>query len=482
MMKLSDFNDKFVAFCKENGLIHRGDKIILGISGGADSTALLFALVELRSRMDLKLLAAHVNYHLRGEDSDRDEEYVKKICFEKNVPIVIKKSKLKTKSNLENKARELRFDYFNTLLAQYKFDKIALGHNREDQAETMIYRFFRGAGITGLKGILPKTINLIHPLICFSRRDITAYLESIGRAWREDKSNQEYTFVRNRIRNELLPWLKDNLNPKIVNKLSGAASMFAEAEEILHDIAIRRLSKTRNSQSDDTINLSVYNLKKIKPVIRFYLYREVYKTLNNGSMKDFYHNHFEEIEALLSTEGSKEFHLPHGISVFKLYESLIFSTIDPFERKDDELSREVQNIRSRISFGDYRIGMKKLKKLPSKRKLYEDESTAYIDYDKVTFPITMRYRQAGDRFHPLGMEHSKSLKDFFIDEKVPKFERDNILIFTDAQKIIWVGGLRIDNRVAIGKATKTILMLRIEKISASKTRAAERIKKRDNDE
>lgn len=476
------FFDKFVAFCRENRLIQPNDKIIVGFSGGADSTALLFALAELRSKINLKLLVAHVNYHLRGDDSEQDEEFAKKICFQKNIPIVVKNAKLTSSSNLENRARELRFEYFNTLMRQYKFDKIALGHNREDQAETMIYRFFRGSGITGLKGILPKSNNLIHPLINFSRNEICEYLQSMQQNWREDKSNQETTFTRNKIRNELLPWLKENLNPRIVPKLSTSASLFAETEEILHDIAVRRFSKIRNSQSDETVDLSVYNLKKVKPVIRFYLYREVYKNLNNGSMKDFYQNHFEEIEALLYTDGSKMYHLPHGISVFKLYESLLFSTIDPFERKDEEKSREVPNIRSRISFGDYRIVMKKLKILPSKRKMHEDENRAYIDYDKVSFPITLRYRQPGDRFQPLGMEHFKRLKDFFIDEKVPKFERDNILIFTDAEKIIWVSGLRIDNRVAIGEATKNILMLRIERISASKTRAAERIKKRDRDE
>ncbi|HHE37315.1 MAG TPA: hypothetical protein ENL20_01940, partial [Candidatus Cloacimonetes bacterium] len=159
----------------------------------------------------------------------------------------------------------------------------------------------------------------------------------------------------------------------------------------------------------------------------------------------------------------------------KEYYELIFYRTTRKKEIDIKNKKEITSLRNRMTFEDYRIIMKKLKKLPNKRYLFEDKNTVYLDFDQSSFPLYIRHRLPGDKFFPLGMDHPKKIKDFFIDEKIPKFDRDKILIFCDEEKILWIAGLRIDNRVALSEKTKNILMIKIEKMSVQKARHAERI-------
>jgi len=477
MKNNSNFLAKLERFVFENKLIKSGDKVLVGFSGGADSTSLLLGLWHLKSRFRFSILAAHINYNLRGDDSINDEEFVKNFCFKRNISLVIKSVTLKTESDLENKARKLRFTYFNKIANLYKINKIALGHNKNDQAETVILRLFRGAGLTGLRGIKPINDHIIHPLLPFSRQEILDFLQKENISWREDLSNQENIYSRNKIRNELLPWITKNLNAKVIDKLFGTSSILGEMDDILRNLANHRISKALIKHPQNDFRLSLETLRKTKSILRFYIYREIYKRLS-GDEKDFYQKNFEEIESIIYSNGSKKIILPKNVYVFKEYNDLIIGNVSELEEIDVQNKREIVSLRNRFTFEDYRIIMKKLKKIPHKRYLFEDKKITYIDLDKTSFPITIRHRQPGDRFYPFGMKHSKKLKDFFIDEKVPKFERDKVLLFCDNEKILWIAGMRIDNRVAVTDSTKNILKLKIEKIATSKARPAERFKKR----
>lgn len=477
MKNSSNFLAKLERFVFENKLIKTGDKVLVGFSGGADSTSLLLGLWHLKSRYRFSILAAHINYNLRGDDSLIDQEFVKNFCFKRNISLVIKSVTLKTESNLENKAREIRFEYFNKISTLYKINKIALGHNKNDQAETVILRLFRGAGLTGLRGIKPMNNQIIHPLLPFSRQEILDFLKQENTLWREDLSNQENIFSRNKVRNELLPWITKNLNAKVIERLFDTSSIFGEMDDILRNLANLRISKALIKHSQDDFRFSLEILRKTKSILRFYIYREIYKRLS-GDEKDFYQKNFEIIESIIYSQGSKKIILPKNIYVFKEYNDLIFGNVSELEEIDVQNKREIVSLRNRFTFEDYRIIMKKLKKIPPKRYLFEDKKITYIDLDKTSFPITIRHRQSGDRFYPLGMKNSKKLKDFFIDEKVPKFERDKVLLFCDNEKILWIAGMRIDNRVAVTNSTKNILKLKIEKIASHKARPAERFKKR----
>jgi tRNA(Ile)-lysidine synthase len=471
------FLRKFEEFVFDKGLLKNGDKILVGYSGGADSTALLTALWQLKSHYKLNLLAVHINYNLRAEESQQDEEFVKQFCFHRNISLVVENCDLESSSGVENNAREIRFKFFRKVAKLYKMNKIALGHNRKDQAETILFRLFRGSGYTGLKGIEPQTGEIVHPLLPFSRSEITSYLKQQKISWREDSTNQQNTYTRNKLRNVLLPWLEENLNTDIVNKLYQTANIFAETDQIMQQLAARSLNKATLHEKDDKLVLSIETLQKTLSALRYYLYRLAYQNFT-GTDKDFYSSNFEEIEAVLDSEGSKQVDLPHDIVVLKEYDKLIFANKQILEYDNKDNSKEIDRIRNRSSFEDYRIIMKKLKKLPKTKYLYEDKYTAYLDLDKLEFPLKIRHRQPGDRFKPLGMHHSKKLKDFFIDEKVPKFERDKVVLFCDNKKIIWVCGYRIDDRLAITQNTDNILKIKLEKISRKKTRKAERIRKK----
>jgi tRNA(Ile)-lysidine synthase len=476
-MNINGFIERFEQYSVKHKLFKSGEKILVGFSGGADSTALLLALWHLKSKYGYSLLAAHVNYDLRGEDSKLDEQYARKFCFDRNISIVVKNITIDSTSNVENHAREVRFKYFNNLRKLYKIQKIVLGHNREDQAETLLFRMFRGSGYTGIKGISPITDDVVHPLLSFSRKDITSYLELEGIKWREDLSNKDNTYSRNKIRNQMIPWIQEHLNPNVVTKLYETAEIFSETDDILESLAKRRFLKAQIKHSKDECRLSTKIIKKTRSVLRYYVYKEAYSRIN-GNSKDFYHNNFIEIENLLTSDGSKQIYLPNNVYVFKEYDELIFTNIDFSKSENIENEKEITSLRNRSTFEDYRIIMKKLKKMPTKRNLFEDKDIAYLDLDKTSFPITIRHRKPGDRFHPLGMQHNKKLKDFLIDEKIPKFDRDKVLIFCDKEKIIWLAGYRIDDRVVTSEQTQNILQISIEKMATKKMRAAERIAKK----
>ena len=472
-----NFLQRFEEFAIEKKLFQNRQHILVGVSGGPDSTALLQALYYLRPKYRLHLLAAHINYNTRGEDSKEDEAFVKRLCFDRNISVVSMQAHLEPDaSSFENEAREIRMNYFEKLQQQYRIHRIALGHNKQDQAETVLFRMFRGAAVSGMKGILPISGDIIHPLLPFSREDIEQFLVDEGIQWRTDSSNRENHYTRNRIRNELFPWVEKNINPHIVDKLYDSAAIFAETEEILRGIVQRRLNKHIIDRMENSLQIPISLLQKQKPVLRFYMYREIFNYLK-GDEKDFYTVHFERIERIFDSRGSKQIDLPCDIVLFKEYDHLIFCRRDAIEEPDPEAEREIPSLRNHFTFGNYRFLMKKVKQLPVKKRSSDDNDECYLDMDKIEFPLTLRYRKPGDRFYPFGMNHSKKLKDFFIDEKVSRFERDKIVILADTNRILWVCGYRSDHRSAVTEETKNILMVQVERVKSSRPRTASRKKK-----
>lgn len=473
------FLSRMREFIKENKLIRRGDTILVGFSGGADSTALLHSLLSLRVDYHLTLLAAHVNYNLRGAESIADMDFTKNFCFQHNISLVIKDVKLAQKSDLENEARKIRFDFFASLINTYKVDKVALGHNKNDVTETMLLHLFRGAGITGMKGIVPLNNNMIRPLLCFKRDEIVAYLNSAGITnWRQDSSNAENLYTRNKLRNNFFPWLEVNINRNITETLYESSLIFKETDEYLKDIAIRTMKKALLQHVPKEVRLDLTRIAHKNPIILFYLFRYTVSILS-GSETGFYHSHFKEICSILSAEGSKMVKLPGNVTVRKEYYQLTFSVDEKIEQQSDDLKSTlvIDTAKKYHIFSNKRILSKRINRSDLKRTFYEDDNVALFDADKVVFPVSVGYRIAGDRFVPKGMQGTKKLKDFFIDEKISKFERDRVLIFRDAEKIIWVAGLRTDNRVAIDDATQSILLLKMENIRIRSRKTVTRKKK-----
>ncbi|MBW6515645.1 MAG: tRNA lysidine(34) synthetase TilS [Candidatus Cloacimonetes bacterium] len=463
----SQFLNRMKEFIKENKLIKRGDKILIAFSGGADSTALIHSLMTLKVNYHLNLLAAHVNYNLRGAESISDMNFVKEFCFQHNISLVIKDVKLTQGANLENEARKIRFDFFNSLTKIYKVDKIAIGHNKNDVIETMLLHLFRGSGITGMRGIVPSNDNIIRPLLCFKREEIIGYLESQKITnWCQDSSNIETVYTRNKLRNNMVPWLEENINHKLTDILYDNSLIFRETDDYLRDVAGKILKKAILNHNYFELRLDLTKIEHKNTIILFYLFREAIGIIS-GSETNFYHSHFKEICSILSAKGSKMIHLTGNLTVRKEYDQLTFVN----EEKPDKLMRVEETLSLTIDiskkyhvFGNKRILSKRINRSDIKRTYYEDDNIALLDIDKLTLPISVGFRKNGDKFIPMGMKGTKKLKDFFIDEKISKFERDKVLIFRDSEKIVWIAGLRIDDRVKINDSTQSLLLLKMENI------------------
>ena len=470
---------RFQKFVSDNRLIKRRDSILVGFSGGADSTALIHLLWSLKKTYQINIIAAHVNYKLRGEESEGDMAYCRDFCFSHNIPLVIKECDLSGRiAGLEDFARKVRFEYFQEIKRVYAITSIALGHNKEDVAETMLLHLFRGSGIKGLRGIQPQNNDLIRPLICFSRNELECYLSDNNILnWRKDSSNDGQAFTRNRLRNCLIPIVKKEINSKVVEMLYDNSEIFQEAELLLVEQAKKLKKKVLLKQSAKEIRLDVLQLRKSTRIVRYYLLRLAVETIT-GTDNNFYHGHFKEIESILHGNGSKYKKL-YGKLVFKKeYDELSLSLEGEGVISDLEQVETMIEPNKRYQIvANTRLHCQKVIPAEITEDLYNDPNIALIDADKIVYPMKIGFRKAGERFIPLGMKGTKKLKDFFIDEKISKFERDKLLIVRDCEKVVWLVSIRLDERVKVSEETKTVLLLRVENLSPRSRRSAQRIDK-----
>ncbi|MCL1827233.1 MAG: tRNA lysidine(34) synthetase TilS, partial [Candidatus Cloacimonetes bacterium] len=444
------------------GLLHsffkKNVRILVGLSGGPDSICLSLLLKELQEKYSIFLMAAHVNYHLRGDDSNADEDFVKVFCYKNSIPLYILSTEILKEENLQQKARDIRFEYFYKLKKHYKIDYIALGHQMDDQIETVLLKFLRGAGFRGLGGIAPERASIIHPLLTLKKTEIHEYLSLKNQSFRVDSTNETSLYTRNKIRNELLPLLCDQYNPNLPEKLFEYGNFFYLTDCYFRDTSKKYFKKALIDKNDSEVIFDVRELRQCFPIISYYIYKEAWQQLTSEET-DFYHIHFQEIMNLVETEnGYKEISLPEKMLVIKDYELLVFRNLNKYLTPEREDSKEISIGRNIFSFNDSRFTMQKLRRSPE-TGFGNGRDTAVFDLDKIIFPIKLRYRQNGDKFIPFGMESFKKVKDYLIDEKVSMLARDNIVLFTDAEKIFWVSNYRIDQRVAVSEETKNFLQV-----------------------
>jgi len=473
MLQAAPLAERFESHVVSNSLLEPDQKIVIGVSGGADSVALLHLLLQLRGKMRLTLLAVHINHNLRGEESQTDEQFVRNLCSTLSIPLVVRQVRFEGKTGLENQARAKRRQILTQVLDSYKFDRIALAHQKNDQAETVLMNLLRGAGITGLGGIRAVSGKFIRPLLPFTKAEIEQWMRDNHHQWRTDSSNQDSTFTRNRIRHELLSMLQDSFHPQVMEHLAEQAGIFQQADGWLMQHCARLLKKLTLDETDDMTTLDLRRLKAMTELEQFYCLRSVYARLS-GTQQEFFRHSFAEIGKILRGEGCRQTSLAHGIRVYRQYDELIFSTKDLDKASEEAKELTLDEERTHFAFQNWRFTLKYLKLLPHDYATPVDRLSVCIDLNKVTLPLTLRLRQPGDRFVPLGMQSEKKLKEFFIDEKVPRTERDKVPILTDVEKIVWVVGYRLDNRVLCSPDTHRILHITLEPVTAGRKRSANR--------
>lgn len=479
MSQTNECLKRLTAFADQESLFAAGDKLLLAVSAGADSTAMLYLMSRLRFSYNLSLLAVHINHQLRGEASMEDERHIKEICMRLSVPLVIRRIELGQEGDLENRARIARFETFRIILENYKFNRIMLAHHKWDHAETFLMNLFRGAGLSGMSGIKALNGDVAHPMLAFNPQELRELLLEAGISWREDASNADNRFTRNRMRNELMPLLVRDYNPQIREKLCDSAVIFNQADQYIAERARRKFRKICVENGSGRIVLSIPDLLKSVAIERFYILREAFNQAC-GTRLDLSGNHVRELSELLTSAGSKFISLPHGVLAIKRYQELHFSIYPEDVHSPEAETLTIGNERARAVHMDHRFSFKLLKVLPAKMNEM-DKTTVILDADKLCGHIKIRRRIAGDRFIPFGMREFKKLKDFFIDEKVAKYDRDLIPVFEDDEKIIWICGWRLDNRVRYDENTTRYLMIHAESLQNKANRAASRKKRGTNE-
>lgn len=452
---------KVLNFIKENNMLQDGDSVVLGVSGGADSICMLYVLKEISRFINLKLVVVHVHHHIRGKEADEDMEYVRKICDKEHIPCEIfhidaKKESIARGMSEEEAGRACRYECFAKTQEKYNANKISVAHNLNDNSETILFNLFRGTGIKGISGIPMRRDDIIRPLLCVSRKEIEKYLEENNVSYRTDKTNFETEYSRNKIRLELIPYIKENINKKAEYNIVNAGKMLGEIEDYL-EIETDNAYEKYADENEEGIYISL-EVFKIHPAIAKRVVRKGIER-KAGKLKDVTAAHIESVINLAKLEVSKSVNLPYEIKAIKKYKGILLSDLS-YEKNEKikEIPIIVNNelVNTNPCNGKFKINLEN--NGFSVDDIQELLYTKWIDCDKIG-SLTLRNRKEGDYLVVSDSGSKKKLKEYFINEKIPKDDRDKILLFADGNHIVWIVGYRISSYYKVNSNTKNIIKI-----------------------
>lgn len=441
---------KIHEFIVRESLFSSGDKILVALSGGADSVALLHVLLRLGYRCE----AAHCNFHLRGEESDRDERFVRELCGSLSVPAhVIHFNTLEyaaeKRLSVEMAARELRYEWFRKKRLETEAAVVAVAHHRDDSVETILLNLIRGTGISGLKGIRPKNGFVVRPLLNVGRHEILEFLSFHGQSYVTDSTNLRDEYTRNKIRLNILP-LMEEINPSVKESVAATASRLSEVAAIYNQAIETGKGRVMDGSH---IRISAL-LSETSP--RALLFEMLYPLGFNSSQVD-------DVLGSLCGQSGKCFYSREW-SVLKDRDFLLVHPFIPDNCSGNPVS-ELPG-RGGVSYGN------PVRRIEVEQKLYtsgfiipRDKDTACLDAGKLAFPLTVRKWRKGDRFVPFGMKGMKNVSDYLTDKKFSLFEKEQVYVVCSGNEIVWLAGERSDDRYRVDDRTKEVVVLR--HISAS---------------
>lgn len=456
--------ERVLAYVKEHGLLDAGDSILAGVSGGADSVCLLFVLLRLQEHFagKLRIEVVHVHHGLRGAEAQEDLQYVEQLCLQQGLPFhpvyedVAKIAKAEGIST-EEAGRKARYGAMERIASERGLDSIAVAHHLDDQAETILMNLFRGSGMRGMAGIQPRRGRIIRPLLCLSRAEIEQYLDERLVAYRTDATNLSCDYTRNKLRNELLPYVKSNINDQAVQHIVRFGAYASEAEQYLQKQAQILFHKYGKIDKKEVI-LSVECLQEER-IMSTYLVRHALEQLGCG-LRDITHEHIGRVcQQMLGRTGAR-LSLPGGIIVEKSYGHIHFSEGG---QGDEEGKHEPVNVEGispetgvTIHFqGEiftFTVRNKKKSQIFPKKKY-----TKWFDYGKIDSMLQLRTRQPGDMLAVCAGGGQKKLNRYFIDEKVPRADRDRCILLALGSQILWVVGGRISEAYKVQEDTRQVL-------------------------
>jgi tRNA(Ile)-lysidine synthase len=456
-------------------MLQTGDTVLVGVSGGPDSVALVHIMLDLSPKFSFKVAIAHLNHDLRRDESARDEAFVVSLAEQLNLPVHVERQDVRRhqknyRLSLEEAARQVRYRFYDAIASKFGYEKIALGHHSDDNAELILMYLLRGSGPLGLSGIPPlRDARIIRPLMDIKRTEILDYIAAKSLDCVVDSSNRDSQYLRNRVRNRLLPQLKAEYNPKLVESLNRMASILDAEERWIESLIQPIFEKVIVFEKQGRIGFDVEQLNQQNIAVRRRLIRNAILKVK-GNLRRMAFVHVEgAVKLAQKAAASGALDLPDRIRIYRHNDVLT-------------ISREAQNLRhvpgaplvSAAPDYEYRIsktGEIDIKEADLKIRFSEvtqkhtsdwhppgqGARNVYFDMDKIRFPLVIRNFRPGDRFSPLGMTGRQKLSKFFIDHKVSRAERKKCPILLSRNEIIWVVGHRLDNAVKIGPQTCRIL-------------------------
>ncbi|MDK2814360.1 MAG: tRNA(Ile)-lysidine synthase [Thermoanaerobacter sp.] len=455
--------DKVISTIKRYKMIKENDKIVMGVSGGPDSLCMLDILYNLKDLFNLKLYVVHVNHLIRGEEARRDAQFVENICCKLKLPFFlfekdVKKIAKEMGYSEEEAGRYVRYQAFEEVLKEVKGNKIAVAHNKNDVVETVFLNLIRGAGMTGLIGIKPVNGNIIRPLIEIERKEIEIYLKEKGLKPAIDFTNYEDLYKRNKVRLKLIPFINETFEVDIIKNIYRMAKIILEENDYLEKECEKIFNEVCYFNQEE-IFADIEKLRVQHPAIQRRLVRLMYQKLK-GDIYGLEYIHVEDVLSLLDKPTSSKIDLPFEIEALKSYNNLIMRKVKQKEVKTFWAKLNIPGITNIDGIGQFKttvLGIEEVKKLDI------GKYTKFFDYDKIQKDVVIRNRQAGDVFSPLNMGGSKKLKEFFVDEKIPREIRNSIPLLAIGNEIVWVVGYRMSDKFKVDKNTKKVLVIEYTK-------------------
>ena len=465
-------------FIQKYHMLTCGDKVIAGVSGGADSVCLFLMLLELREKIGFDLIAVHVHHGLRGEAADQDQRFVEALCEQHRIPLEIFRVNLesiakKRKQSLEEAGRMVRREAFDSVCQKYGGNKIALAHHQNDNAETLLWNLSRGTGLDGLGGIRPVNGKFIRPLLCMNRKEIEEYLAKRKQSYCIDETNAGTDYTRNKLRHLVLPILEEQVNSSAVRHMHETMEQIWELQEYMQEQVEAAYQECVQEHSEKAcwIQIQQNSFETFPELIKKMVIRKGMEQVG-GKKRDLSHKHVDVMMELMNKQVGRTLDLPYEMHAKRNYEGIRLEkrrTYSSGEEKKAEIMQECMselNIPGETILADRNLKVRckileKPKNLSIKdipQKIY----TKWFDYDIIKSSLYIRTRQAGDNIVIDEKGHQKKLKSWFVDEKIPKEVRDSQLLLAENNDILWVLGHRMSKAYQVKQSTKWILQIEVE--------------------
>lgn len=463
--------DKAKATIKKYSMLHEKDSVLIGLSGGPDSVCLLLMLNQIKDEYKLDLHAIYIEHGLRPDETPSEIKFCKNLCGKFGISFTTRSIDVLSYSkehglNKQEAARGLRYKTFEEVAFEKGANKIALAHNADDQAETFFMRVLRGSGQKGLAGIPPVRGNIIRPLIEIERKEIEEFLfnnselrtQNLELPFMIDSSNIKKDYFRNWLRLSVMSEFKRK-NPDLISTISRVSEILREEDNYLEMIVTKTLMKLIPKKTDKTIELFLVPLETMDKVILRRVLRRAIEAVKG--LREINFIHIEDIIELIKKGNSGDrLYLPKGVRVIKGYSTLILTSELPVKLGAYTLDVPGEIVLREVGVLIKAVVLERIQGFKGSR--VQGKETIELDADKIKTPLIVRGRKAGDFFYPAGFGKRKKLQDFFVDEKVPRDERDSIPIVLSGDDVVWVAGYRGDERFRVTEETERILLLEMK--------------------